>query len=349
MFGCSTSARNRRSASAAAMASSSPRVDQPLQHDPPVGDLAVASQVDPAETAVGEAARHLVLAGDEVPGRQLGHERERVAAAPAEALRAPGHVAPAAADRLVALAAEPPLLRHVGFGHHRGRRVPGRHRGTSTSPTPRRRGRLTTEPLRDDDAEPMLGGAHGRLGAGERPGPRCRRSGPGGRSRRCRSGRATAGRARPDVPAGRAGAGRRRRTGSHATVVAVAVAGSRPEHPSRWHLMAPPSIPRPAPVSASWYCRTASAATARSIGASKSSSVAWRCSCLETWVLHVAEPAGLGGVGVEPAAELLPLGQQALVLGAHRIDGAALPLDALAPAGEVGRDRPPGTGPAPAR
>ena len=70
---------------------------------------------------------------------------------------------------------------------------------------------------------------------------------------------------------------------------------------------------------------------------------------VETWVLHVAEPAGLGGVGVEPAAELLPLGQQALVLGAHRIDGTALPLDALAPSGEVGRNRPPARRPGRAR
>ena len=62
MLGCSTSARKRRSASAAAIASSSPRVEQALEHHPAVGDVAVPGQVDPAHAAVGQAADDLVLA-----------------------------------------------------------------------------------------------------------------------------------------------------------------------------------------------------------------------------------------------------------------------------------------------
>ena len=40
-------------------------VQQPLQHDVPIGDVVVAGQVDPAEPTVREAADDLVLAVDE--------------------------------------------------------------------------------------------------------------------------------------------------------------------------------------------------------------------------------------------------------------------------------------------
>ena len=41
-------------------------VQQALEHDPAVGHVPVAGDVDPAETAVGECAGDLVLAADEV-------------------------------------------------------------------------------------------------------------------------------------------------------------------------------------------------------------------------------------------------------------------------------------------
>ena len=46
-------------------------VEQALQHHPPVGDVAVLREVDPAHAAVGERADDLVLAGDHVAGLQL--------------------------------------------------------------------------------------------------------------------------------------------------------------------------------------------------------------------------------------------------------------------------------------
>ena len=66
MFGWSTSARNRELGP--------DHVDvlvaeQALEHHPPA-DLQVAGEVDPAETAVGEAALHFVLRTDDgLPAR----------------------------------------------------------------------------------------------------------------------------------------------------------------------------------------------------------------------------------------------------------------------------------------
>ena len=65
-----------------------PRVEQALEHDPPVGDVAVLGGVDPAEAAVRDRTGDDVLAADDVAGLQLGGERERVAARRAEALGA---------------------------------------------------------------------------------------------------------------------------------------------------------------------------------------------------------------------------------------------------------------------
>ena len=56
-------------------------VEQALEHDPAVGDVAVLGEVDPAHAAVGEAADDLVLAGDDVAGGELRREREVRAAA----------------------------------------------------------------------------------------------------------------------------------------------------------------------------------------------------------------------------------------------------------------------------
>ena len=60
-----------------------------LQHHPTVGHVAVGSEVDPAETAMGEAARHLVLVSDEIASGKLRPEVERLAAARAESLHPP--------------------------------------------------------------------------------------------------------------------------------------------------------------------------------------------------------------------------------------------------------------------
>ena len=46
-------------------------VDQPLEHDPPIGHVAIARQVDPTHAAMGQATDDLVLTGDEIAGRQL--------------------------------------------------------------------------------------------------------------------------------------------------------------------------------------------------------------------------------------------------------------------------------------
>ena len=243
------------------MASSSPRVEQPLQDDPPVGHVAVAGEVDPAQPAVGEAAADLVLAGDELAGRQLGHERERVAAAPAEALGAPGRRRPGCARR--ARRSSPQNRRCSATWGSAITAVAGSLAGTggiSTSPAPRRR-RLTTVPLRDDDADDARWGPRGSRRRG--PGPRCRRAGAGGRPRAGPDGLRWCRTCRCRAPA--------RRTRCHPTVVAVAVRGSR-----RGIRRAGTSWRRPRSLGqrASALPGTAgpaSAATARSVGAVKSS------------------------------------------------------------------------------
>ena len=94
-------------------------VEEALEHDPPVVDVAVAGEIDPAEAAVGQAAEHLVLTADHVALDEFGHEGEPGAAAAAEPLDAPGEFAPAAADLLVAVAAVTVLLRDDRVGHDR--------------------------------------------------------------------------------------------------------------------------------------------------------------------------------------------------------------------------------------
>ncbi len=59
-------------------------VEQALEHDPEVlGDAPVTGEVHPALTAERQAAGDLVLA-DDIPGRELRHERERMPAFRAE-------------------------------------------------------------------------------------------------------------------------------------------------------------------------------------------------------------------------------------------------------------------------
>ena len=106
-------------------------VQQALHRHPAVGDVAVPAQVDPAEAAVREAAKHLVLPGDELAGHQLGAEGVPGAAVRAEPLGQAGPAVARLADRLAAVAAEPPVLRDLRVGEHGRRRVErrnGRHR-----------------------------------------------------------------------------------------------------------------------------------------------------------------------------------------------------------------------------
>ena len=117
MFGCSTSARNRRSARAATVVVRVVGVDQALEHDPPIGHVAVAGQVDPTHPAMGQATGDLVLTGNEIIGRQRRLERERLAALAAEAGRTPRSSVVAATHRLAAGRTEAPLLRHERVRH----------------------------------------------------------------------------------------------------------------------------------------------------------------------------------------------------------------------------------------
>ena len=74
-------------------------VQQALEHDPAVGDVAVAGEVDPAEAAVGEAPATSYWPPTRSPALQLGGERERGAALRAEALGAARLAVAGAADR----------------------------------------------------------------------------------------------------------------------------------------------------------------------------------------------------------------------------------------------------------
>ena len=84
MFGCLTSARNRFSVAAAIMADSSPESSRPLRTTQRVLDVLVLRQVDPAQSAVGDAAGHLVLARHEVARPEFRREGVHAAAVRAE-------------------------------------------------------------------------------------------------------------------------------------------------------------------------------------------------------------------------------------------------------------------------
>ncbi|CAL9416146.1 hypothetical protein SUDANB37_01771 [Streptomyces sp. enrichment culture] len=106
------------------------RVQQALEDHPAVGDGPVHGQVDPAEPAVREAARHLVLAVHHVARPQLRHEGVRVPAARAEPFRTARPVTARPADRRAAVGpgAEPAPLGHLRTLHDRRTRIGPRHR-----------------------------------------------------------------------------------------------------------------------------------------------------------------------------------------------------------------------------
>jgi hypothetical protein len=106
-----------------------PGVEQALEHHPAVADVAVLRQVNPAESAVGEAAEHQVLPGHQLTGDQLGTEGVGVAAVRAEPVRRAGPAVARLADGIAAVAAEPAALRDPRVGEHGRRRVdPGNRR-----------------------------------------------------------------------------------------------------------------------------------------------------------------------------------------------------------------------------
>src|SRR6516162_10703181 len=82
-------------------------VEEAFEDHPPVADVAVAGEVDPAEATVRDASEHLVLPSDEVTGRQLRGKRIRGAALAAKTFGAPGQALATAPDRIAAVAAEP--------------------------------------------------------------------------------------------------------------------------------------------------------------------------------------------------------------------------------------------------
>ena len=141
-------------------------VEQALEHDPAVGDVAVAGEVDPAQPAVGQAADDLVLTADQVsPRGELGGERERRAAASGRSPRCgPGDRPAAAADGLVAPPAEPAVLGDVGSAITPS---PGSRAGTggmSTSPAPSRLRR--TAPVPAETRDRPVGVVDARAAAG---------------------------------------------------------------------------------------------------------------------------------------------------------------------------------------
>ena len=182
-------------------------VEQALQHHPAAGDVAVAGDVDPAEAAVGDGAGHLVLAGHEVAGMQLGGERERVAALPAEPLGPPGLAVAGAPDRGPAGRADPLVLGDLRVlqdrlgGVDRGDRRHGGQPGAEAGAA--QAGRGGADPPRDAGAAaPGPGRAEGggRQPVGGAGGGRGRVADPGGRrprrSRACGRGRGRARRRR---------------------------------------------------------------------------------------------------------------------------------------------------------
>ena len=113
---------------------------QALEHHRPVVDVVVEGQVDPAQSAVRDAALDLVLVGDHVAGIQLRQKRIRAAAVRAPALRQ--RPCRPRLDRPTGL----PQFQQNRFDSAprdwssapRADRSPGT-RGISTSPPPRRR------------------------------------------------------------------------------------------------------------------------------------------------------------------------------------------------------------------
>ena len=106
------------------------RVHETLEHHPAVVDVAVDGQVDPAESAVGDAAAHFVLPADQVAARKLGNKGERCAALGAEPLCPTGFPVASTPDGLIAVgvATEPVALRNLRIGQDRLGRIAPWHR-----------------------------------------------------------------------------------------------------------------------------------------------------------------------------------------------------------------------------
>ena len=122
------------------------RVEDALEHDPAVVDVAVDGEVDPAEAAVRQRAAHLVLARDQRPLCQGRGERVRRAVLRAEPANQAGASLAAAADgvRCAAVAAVAVALGHLGIAQQRAGRVDARHRRDvvgAAAAVQRRRGR----------------------------------------------------------------------------------------------------------------------------------------------------------------------------------------------------------------
>jgi hypothetical protein len=60
-------------------------IQQALQYDPAIRDVVIFCEIDPAESAMGQAADYLVLVGYQLAGLQLWGELEGGAALRAEA------------------------------------------------------------------------------------------------------------------------------------------------------------------------------------------------------------------------------------------------------------------------
>lgn len=168
-------------------------VQQALEHHPPVRDGPVHREVDPAEAAVREAARDLVLAVDQVTRVQLRHEGVRVPALGAETFRPsrPLTARPAHRSTAVRARAEPLALRDLRILQHRLRRIRTRYLRYVDQPCPEpaaargRGGRARTahrhrpggRGARERAREPAR---HGAPGGGRPRGPRGPRGGRGG-------------------------------------------------------------------------------------------------------------------------------------------------------------------------
>src|SRR6185295_10110532 len=74
-------------------------VQQALQHDPAIVDVAIVGEVDPAHAPVGKATDHLVLATDQRTRLQLRVEVERSTTFRTEPFRPSRHTLSRSTDR----------------------------------------------------------------------------------------------------------------------------------------------------------------------------------------------------------------------------------------------------------
>ena len=158
-------------------------VEQALEHDPGVLDVLVLGQVDPAQSAMGQAPGDQVLATDEVARPEFRGEGIVRTAVGAEALGPGRPLTAGPSDGVIAPAAKPLALGHLRVGQDCGLRITFGHRRHVHQPgpeVPTAAGRARTSGRGDARVRP---GAHPSDGA--RP-LRARRDGPGGRRWRWR-------------------------------------------------------------------------------------------------------------------------------------------------------------------